>query len=766
MSQQSILLRVKGKVQGVGFRPFVWQLAQRLKLQGEVSNDAQGVLIALRLPADVAYFCHLLRQECPPLARIDSISEHEWTGGELPDEFCIVESGKGKMDTQIVPDAATCPECLREMSDPDNRRFGYPFINCTHCGPRFTIIHRMPYDRPFTAMANFPLCPTCAQEYQNPANRRFHAQPTACANCGPHLWCSNRAGGQPFTGLQAWKELIDVLLNGGIAAIKGIGGFHLACDASNPQAVQLLRERKRRPAKPLAVMLPDEHWVRAFCRDEVSADLLTLLKSPAAPIVLIPKSSLVLDGIAPGLDEVGVMLPSNPVHHLLLQKIGRPLVMTSGNANGLPPALSNQQALHELTGIADIWLLHNRDIVQRADDSVIRWHTNGSEMLRRSRGFVPDSFDLPEDFRHLPSIAAVGGDLKNTFCLLKGNRAVLSQHLGDLSDERVQQQFTQTWKLLHQIYQFVPDALACDLHPAYASTQLAQRWAEKAALTCFPIQHHHAHLVACMAEHNIALDTPPLVGLALDGIGYGTDDSLWGGECLRVDYRQMQRLGGLPAVALPGGDLAARQPWRNLLAQLLRFVPHWQQYPEAQFILSQPWQILQRAVERNLNSPLASSTGRLFDAAAAALNICAEAISFEGEAACRLEALAQQAKSKNTPVSLPLDEQHNLNMAAFWQQWLSWQAPPEERAYAFHAALAQGLADLVRVHAEAENCRTIVMSGGVLHNRLLRQLLHQNLADFTLLLPQKLPAGDGALALGQAVIAAVQLSDARTIAKT
>lgn len=270
---------MKGKVQGVGFRPFVWQLAQRLKLQGEVSNDAQGVLIALRLPADVAYFCHLLRQECPPLARIDSISEHEWTGGELPDEFCIVESGKGKMDTQIVPDAATCPECLREMSDPNNRRFGYPFINCTHCGPRFTIIHRMPYDRPFTAMASFPLCPTCAQEYQNPANRRFHAQPTACADCGPHLWCSNRAGGQPFTGQQAWKELIDVLLNGGIAAIKGIGGFHLACDASNPQAIQLLRERKRRPAKPLAVMLPNEHWVRAFCRDDISADLLAVEES-------------------------------------------------------------------------------------------------------------------------------------------------------------------------------------------------------------------------------------------------------------------------------------------------------------------------------------------------------------------------------------------------------------------------------------------------------------------------------------------------------
>lgn len=765
MSQNAILLRVKGKVQGVGFRPFVWQLAQRLKLQGEVSNDAQGVLIALRLPADIAHFCHLLRQECPPLARIDTISKQEWLGGELPHEFCIIESGQGQMDTQIVPDAATCPECLREMSDPANRRFGYPFINCTHCGPRFTIIQRMPYDRPFTAMAIFPLCPTCDQEYRNPANRRFHAQPTACAACGPHLWSCNSAGGQPFMGAHAWKEVIDVLLNGGIAAIKGIGGFHLACDASNPHAVQLLRQRKRRPAKPLAVMLPNESWVRAYCRDNVADDLLKLLSSPAAPIVLLQKSTLVLDDIAPQLDEVGVMLPSNPVHHLLMQKMGRPLVMTSGNANGLPPALSNSQALHDLADIADIWLLHNRDIIQRVDDSVIRWQPHGGEMLRRSRGYVPDAIDLPESFQPLPAVAAVGGDLKNTFCLLKGNRAVLSQHLGDLSDERVQQQFGQTWALLHQIYQFSSEAIACDMHPAYVSTQFAQQQAQELNVECLPIQHHHAHLAACMVEHGIPLDTPPLIGLAIDGIGFGADNTLWGGECLRVDYRQMQRLGGLPAVALAGGDLAARQPWRNLLAQLLRFFPNWQSYPEAKFILSQPWQVLQRAIDRGLNSPLASSTGRLFDAAAAALGICPEAISFEGEAACRLEALAQQAQERHPPVTLPLDVHNNLDMAVFWQQWLRWQAAAEDRAYAFHYALANGLADLVRVHANAENCRTIVMAGGVLHNRLLRKLLQQNLAEFTLLLPQALPAGDGALALGQAVIAAAQRWDARAIAK-
>lgn len=754
MGHQAIALRIKGKVQGVGFRPFVWQLARRLALQGEVSNDAEGVLVVLRLPADAETFCSLLRGECPPLARIDSIEEQAWHGGDLPDGFHIVDSGQGKMDTQIVPDAATCPDCLREMADRGDRRYAYPFINCTHCGPRFTIIRGMPYDRPFTSMSAFPLCQRCEQEYRDPGDRRFHAQPVACPDCGPHIMSCAAEGQQPAAGDAAWQRVEGTLNDGGIVAVKGIGGFHLVCDAGNPAAVQRLRARKQRPGKPLAVLLPDEKWLGVYSRAPVTPALLVLLNSPAAPVVLIAAADAVPAELAPGLDEVGVMLPANPLYHLLAQKMRRPLVMTSGNANGLPPALSNQQALEDLRGIADLWLLHNRDILQRADDSVVRYLPDGeAEVLRRARGYVPDAFDLPPGFSDLPAIAAAGGDLKNTFCLLRGSRAVLSQHLGDMTDERVQQQYAATWALLRQIYEFTPRLWVCDAHPGYVTHRLARQWAAEAGIPCHDVAHHHAHLAACMAEHGVALDTLPLLGIALDGIGYGENGELRGGECLRADYRTARRLGGLPAVALPGGDMAARQPWRNLLAQMLRFVPDWRQRPEAAAILQNPWQPLAKAVERGLNSPPVSSAGRLFDAVAAALGVCAQQQSWEGEAACGLEALAWQCPDETFPVTMALDASGVPDMASFWRQWLDFRATPAARARAFHHALAAGVAALVRFHAAADE-RTLVLAGGVWHNRLLRQRLAQELADFTLLFPRRLPAGDGALALGQAVIAA------------
>ncbi|WP_370548181.1 carbamoyltransferase HypF [Edwardsiella tarda] len=759
MEHNAIALRIKGKVQGVGFRPYVWQIAHEMGLHGEVSNDAGGVWLVVRLPLDLAALCQRLYADCPPLARIDSIEPQPWPTCPA-DGFRIVESRQGAMDTQIVPDAATCPHCLAEMRDPRNRRHGYPFINCTHCGPRFTIIRRMPYDRPNTAMADFPLCPRCAREYGDPADRRFHAQPTACALCGPTLWSCEAGGQARRDGEEAWQAVCQVLESGGIVAIKGLGGFHLACDAGDAAAIARLRTRKQRPAKPLALMLPGIDWLARYCRTTPEAGLVALLNSPAAPIVLIPASDAVPTGVAPGLDEVGVMLPSTPLHHLLLARLGRPLVMTSGNASGQPPALSNDQALSDLEGIADLWLMHNRDIVQRADDSLLRYHPDGSEMLRRARGYVPDTLDLPEAFQRLPDVAAVGGDLKNTFCLLHKGRALLSQHLGDLGEARIQQQMRQTWQLLQQIYQFTPQAIACDRHPGYHSRRLAQQLAEQQALPLIAVQHHHAHLVACMAEHGITPQQTPLIGLALDGIGYGEEGEFWGGECLRVDYRDYHRLGGLPAVALPGGDLAARQPWRNLLAQLLRFLPDWQRYPETHALQQKNWPLLAKAIERGLNCPPASSCGRLFDAAAAALGICHEAISFEGEAASRLEAQAWQAWPQATPITLRLTPQGELAMGDFWHDWLSWQAPLPLRALAFHRALADGLAALLRHHAAREGCQTLVLSGGVLHNRLLRQLLQERLADYRLLLPQRLPAGDGALALGQAIIAAYRQNDA------
>ncbi|OAT28976.1 HypF family [NiFe] hydrogenase metallocenter assembly protein [Buttiauxella brennerae ATCC 51605] len=740
MNFNGVMLRIRGKVQGVGFRPFVWQLAQLLKLTGDVCNDGAGVLVRLTSPADA--FITQLHAKCPPLARIDSIEQSSMLWETRPHDFTIRHSASSSMDTQIVPDAATCPDCLRELNDPHDRRYRYPFINCTHCGPRFTIINAMPYDRPNTVMAAFPLCPACEKEYRDPMDRRFHAQPVACPECGPQI--SWQCGEQNLAREEALQAAIAALKDGKIIAIKGLGGFHLAVDASNDAAVSRLRSRKHRPSKPLAVMLPDSH--------RLPAEVTVQLNTPAAPIVLMAKSALhgLSTFIAPGLSEVGVMLPANPLQHLLMQDFGGPLVMTSGNLNGKPPAITNQQALEELAEIADGWLLHNRDIVQRMDDSVVRAK---GEMLRRARGFVPDALPLPPGFDALPPILALGSDLKNTFCLLRGNQAVLSQHLGDLAEEGVEQQWQKACTLMCEAYDFKAQYVAIDAHPGYHSSRIGKEM----GLPVSTVLHHHAHAVACMAEHNWLQDGGDVIALTLDGIGYGENDQLWGGECLRVNYRDCEHLGGLPAVALPGGDLAARQPWRNLLAHCLAFIPGWQRHPETAVIRAQSWPLLATAIERGINAPVASSTGRLFDAAAAALHCTPLQQSYEGEAACRFEALASQSRGCLHPVTLPVIA-GQLDMATFWQQWLSWHDCASARAWAFHDALAKGFADLARSHAQRLAIKTLVFSGGVLHNRLMRERFSYHLADFNLLFPTQLPAGDGALALGQALVAAARIT--------
>lgn len=737
-NHSGVQLRIRGKVQGVGFRPFVWQLAQQLQLHGDVCNDGDGVVV--RLLEEPTTFIAELHQHCPPLARIDSVESESFVWAQRPADFTIRQSAGGTMNTQIVPDAATCPACLTEMRTPGERRYRYPFINCTHCGPRFTIIRAMPYDRPFTVMASFPLCPQCDKEYRDPYDRRFHAQPVACPACGPHLaWRSADVQAEKEEALQA---AVAMLKAGGIVAIKGIGGFHLACDARNGDAVALLRARKHRPAKPLAVMLPTEKGLPEAAR--------RLLTTPAAPIVLVDKQYVesLCDGIAPGLAEVGVMLPANPLQHLLLQEMNGPLVMTSGNMSGKPPAITNAQALDDLQAIADGFLLHNRDIVQRMDDSVVR---ESGEMLRRSRGYVPDALALPPGFRDVPPMLCLGADLKNTFCLVRGEQAVISQHLGDLSDDGIQHQWRDALRLIQSIYDFTPQRIVCDAHPGYVSSQ----WASEMNLPTDIVLHHHAHAAACMAEHGWPLNGGDVIALTLDGIGMGENGALWGGECLRVNYRECEHLGGLPAVALAGGDLAAKQPWRNLLAQCLRFVPDWQHYPETDDLQRQNWSVLARAIERGINAPLASSCGRLFDAVAAALGCAPASLSYEGEAACTLEALASPCQSVEHPVTMPLSE-NQLDLATFWHQWLNWQATPAERAWAFHDALARGFAAMMREQAASRGITTLVFSGGVMHNRLLSSRLAFYLADFTLLFPQQLPAGDGGLSLGQGVIAAAR----------
>ena len=750
---QGIELRIKGKVQGVGFRPFVWLLANQYGLNGDVNNDGQGVLIRfVSPPADaLEQFLSDLQNKLPPLAQITDITQRaiDWPEATAITGFTIRESENNQMDTQIIPDAATCPHCLADLFDPNNRRYHYPFTNCTHCGPRFTIIKAIPYDRKNTAMSVFPLCPQCEKEYKDPADRRFHAQPNACSVCGPHIWLQDREE-TLATHETALKQTALLLQQGYIVAVKGLGGFHLACDANNQKTVDLLRQRKHRPTKPLAIMVPDLQFLQNLSSQETE-----LLTSSAAPIVLLAKHKVpnIANNIAPNLQEIGVMLPSNPLQHLLLRAINRPLVMTSANASGQPPVLKNEHAVEQLADLTDFYLCHNRDILQRADDSLVRVAFDGLETLRRARGYVPD--EIPLETQSPKNVLALGSDLKNTFCLLRHNKAVLSQHIGDTANEQVRSQLSENLALFQQIYQFKPDIIAVDAHPGYFSSSIGKQLAEQQQITPIEVLHHHAHIVSVMAEHHC---NEPVIGLALDGIGMGENGQLWGGECLLVDYQHSQYLGGLPAVALPGGDLAAKQPWRNWLAHLHQFVPQWQEILTK--TCTEPnWPILINAIERGLNCPSISSAGRLFDAVAYALGIAPTIVSWEGEAACHLEALANtsslatQAQSAvNIPVKMPLIG-NKLDLAYFWQSWLNYLAPVADKAFAFHYALAQGFAELAANQARKHRCRTIVLSGGVMHNQLLRRLLKENLSEFHVLSAHKLPMGDGGLSLGQAVIA-------------
>lgn len=751
---KGIELRIKGKVQGVGFRPFVWLLANEYGLKGDVNNDGQGVLIRFVEPEREAlqHFLADLQTKLPPLALITEIQRQEKQWENLPhfSNFIIRESENNEMDTQIVPDAATCPACIEDLFNPENRRYHYPFTNCTHCGPRFTIIKKIPYDRKNTSMTVFPFCPDCEQEYKNPADRRFHAQPNACAVCGPHIWLQDSQH-QLATHETALKQTALSLLEGKIIAIKGIGGFHLACDARSESAVKLLRERKHRPSKPLAVMVPSLDFLQDLNETEIK-----LLTSTAAPIVLLAKHKVphLAKNIAPHLNEIGVMLPSNPLQHLLLREVNIPLVMTSANPSGQPPVLDNESAVKKLADLADFYLCHNRDILQRADDSLVRAAFDGVEILRRARGYVPDEIVL--DTSNQKNILALGSDLKNTFCLLKQNKAVVSQHIGDTANELIQQQLEDNLALFSHIYQFKPDLIAIDGHKGYFSSKTGKTLAEKLNVPCVEILHHHAHIAAVLAEHHCH---EKVIGIALDGIGMGENEQLWGGECLLVENEHCQHLGGLPPVALPGGDLAAVQPWRNWLAHLQQFVPNWREIM-AQTCKTLPWEPLANAIKRKLHSPLISSAGRLFDAVAYGLGIAGEKLSWEGEAACHLEALANHssfAKGEKSAVnfSVKMPIKHNqLDLATFWQSWLAYQGTKEDKAYLFHHALAKGFAQLAREQAQYYDCQTIVLSGGVMHNQLLRRLLKENLSEFTVLSAHQYPMGDGGLSLGQAAIAA------------
>ncbi len=755
-------IHIDGIVQGVGFRPFVYRLAHEYALSGWVRNSSRGVDIEVWGPKHARdAFAHALRAQAPPLARITHIQRHPLPAhGPYPEAgFVILQSQEEHGFTLVSPDVATCPDCLRELFDPTDRRYRYPFINCTNCGPRFSIIQALPYDRPHTTMARFPMCEACQSEYEDPLDRRFHAQPNACPACGPHIWLEidDKRIASHDEALQYAEKL---LLEGRILAIKGLGGFHLACDARNHQTVLTLRERKHRPQKPLAIMMPDIATVRRYC--QVSSAEAEALTSPAAPIVLLTphKKTDLSPAIAPGQDTVGVMLPYTPLHHLLLRDLGFPLVMTSGNRRHEPIARTNEQARRHLAHLADAFLLHNRPIHNRNDDSVLLlWHDK-TLPIRRSRGFAPEPIQLATK-APMP-VLALGSFMKNTFCLLNQDKAFLSQHIGEMEDVRVWDFFLESVRRYLDLFGIHPERIAHDLHPQFTQTaeNLLAQLDSLQSLPRFPIQHHHAHIASCLAEQGV---TGPVIGVAWDGTGYGPDGTVWGGEFLIADLHTYERLGRFSLFPLPGNETAIREPWRIALALTDQAVDDpaiidslFSEIPPntRQLILAQ--------TQRALNTPQTSSAGRLFDAVAALIGLRRK-VTYEGQAAMELETLARTV-SRASPWPISIHQNQNLSEipveAIIRAVIMDVQAgvSPNIIAARFHQTLIALGTEMVARLSEQTGIHEVALSGGCFYNRLLLDGLHHDLEarGFSVYTHHQVPAGDGGLALGQAVIAAQQ----------
>lgn len=769
------LIRVRGLVQGVGFRPTVWRLARELGLAGGVRNDGDGVLIrAAGSASAIDALCRRLRAEQPPLARIDSIERSVWDAvGEAPQDFVIEQSAATGVHTGVVPDAATCPACRAEIADPADRRHRYPFTNCTHCGPRLSIVRAIPYDRANTSMAVFPMCPACQREYEDPADRRFHAQPNACPVCGPRVWLEDAVGNvlDPAAAgaADALAAASAMLAAGRILAIKGIGGFHLACDAANAEAVAELRRRKGRYAKPFALMARDLDVIAGYAELEPGA--AELLAQPAAPIVLLPAraSSALAPGVAPGQTTLGCMLPYSPLHHLLLADWDRPLVMTSGNRSDEPQCIDNDDARARLAGIADALLLHDRDIVNRVDDSVARVMDGAPRLLRRARGYAPAPLTLPASMASLPPVLAMGGELKNTICLLQDGQAVLSQHLGDLHNAATAREFEHTIQLYRQLYEHQPAAIAVDAHPGYHASQVGRRLGAELGVPVIELQHHRAHIAAVLADNDWPADGPPVLGIALDGSGYGDDGTVWGGEWLVGGYTDLKRVAHLGQVPLPGGSKAILEPWRMLFAHLDaafgwdNFLREHGDLPIARDLAKRPVDLLRRMTAGGLNAPRASSCGRLFDAVAAALGICTDGIAYEGQAAIELETRCGPLDGvTGYPFAVADDRGRRvLDPAPMWQALckdLAAGATPTNVATRFHAGLADAVTALSAALAEPNGIGSAALSGGVFQNRTLFEALNARLraAGLEVLTHRRVPSNDGGIALGQAVAAALQ----------
>ncbi|PXX47008.1 carbamoyltransferase HypF [Undibacterium pigrum] len=791
-------IRVRGAVQGVGFRPAVYRLAMECLLRGEVANDSDGVLIRLSgTSQSIQNFLARLKQEAPPLAQIDSISMTKGDDNWDYSGFRITGSTHLRGSTEVVPDAATCKACLAEINNSEERRFQYPFTNCTHCGPRLSIIQGIPYDRETTTMASFDLCEQCKVEYANPLDRRFHAQPIACHACGPSLILYSAgqtiypcpATSSPYKQVAAQlSHICTVLKAGEIVAVKGLGGYHLCCDASNHAAVETLRERKQRYAKPFALMTHELATIKNYCLvSELEKDILS---SSIAPIVLLearqvinPESTILSAAIAPGSRLLGFMLPYTPLHHMICRQFGGPLVMTSGNVSGEPQVIDNDEAIANLSSIADLVVCHNRAVANRIDDSVVRCVAGKVRILRRARGYAPRSIRLPSGFETADGIQAYGAELKSTFCLVKQGAAVLSQHQGDLEDVSTFDDYEHNLALYQRLFEFTPRYLAFDQHPEYISSKLAKNDSGANGMPAIRIQHHHAHIACVMAENQLAIDHSPVLGVALDGLGFGDDGTLWGGEFLLADYRTYQRVARLKPVAMPGAGQAVKQPWRNAYAHILNsmdwesFQTHYGETALAACFASHPTATLQKMMKGALNCPLASSAGRLFDAVAAAIGIHAEQVQFEGQAAIELEMLVDKDLLSHYLAdddlslsytliidipNIPSSGLPELNAASMWPQLLDDVRQGISTTLIstrFHAGLIKGIVAMLLQLRQSYTFNDVALSGGCMQNAvLLEGLIHSlHKKGLNCLSHSLIPANDGGIALGQAAIAAARI---------
>ncbi len=757
LKKQRAIILLQGAVQGMGFRPFVHRLASSLKVAGSVRNSVEGLIIEIEGEEEkVEEFIIRLLSSPPPFALLEKVEVLR-----LPplgyEGFQIQRSEEGRTGLLFpLPDIATCRECLQETLTPGERRYFYPFTNCTNCGPRFSIIRALPYDRERTSMRKFKMCPDCQREYDDIRDRRYHAQPIACPACGPHIWLE--VEGRRIYG-DALKEAVNLLLEGKILAIKGLGGFHLACNALDEEAVRKLRERKRRPFKPFAIMVRDLEM--AHCLAELSPREEELLSSPQAPILLLPKKGdlPLAPSVAPNNKYLGIFLPYTPLHHLLMRECDAPLVMTSGNRTDEPLSASHREAKENLRGIADAFLLHNRDIVARCDDSVARVVRGRMVMIRRARGYVPLPLRLPYGGEDL---LACGADLKNVFALCKGNWAFLSQHIGDLENATTFSFYKKVLKHLSRLLNIKPKLVAYDLHPTYHST----RFALSLGLPSIGVQHHHAHIASCMVENDLPREEVVL-GVALDGTGYGLDGKIWGGEILLTTYQGFTRLAHLRYIPLIGGEMAIKQPWRIALAylslaeredllereglELPAFLRRWGE---------EKVKVLRRMMEKGINSPLASSMGRLFDAVSALLGVRFEA-TYEGQPAVELENISQECE-EHYPFQLEGEEPLIMDVLPLIRgivDDLLEGRRKEEIASKFHRSIVEMLASALCILRKRTGVRLVALSGGVFQNALLLKMLWERLEGegFSVLIHGKVPPNDGGIALGQAVIARSRL---------